>query len=77
MKFRPLHDRVVVRRLDEDTKTAGGIIIPDPGTSDFSPQCLTVWRIRSSRPNFRPVSTAAPLTSWRKMPISCRAFSTR
>lgn len=29
MKFRPLHDRVVVRRVDEDTKTAGGIIIPD------------------------------------------------
>jgi len=29
MSFRPLHDRVVVRRLDEDTKTAGGIIIPD------------------------------------------------
>jgi chaperonin GroES len=29
MKFRPLHDRVVVKRLNEDTKTAGGIIIPD------------------------------------------------
>ena len=29
MKFRPLHDRVVVRRLDEEQKTAGGIIIPD------------------------------------------------
>ena len=29
MKFRPLHDRVVVRRVDEDTKSAGGIIIPD------------------------------------------------
>lgn len=29
MKFRPLHDRVVVRRADEETKTAGGIIIPD------------------------------------------------
>ena len=29
MKFRPLHDRVVVRRIDEDMKTAGGIIIPD------------------------------------------------
>ena len=29
MSFRPLHDRVVVRRVDEDTKTAGGIIIPD------------------------------------------------
>ncbi|MEX0922594.1 MAG: co-chaperone GroES [Rhodovibrionaceae bacterium] len=29
MKFRPLHDRVVVRRVDSDEKTAGGIIIPD------------------------------------------------
>jgi chaperonin GroES len=29
MKFRPLHDRVVVRRIEEDVKTAGGIIIPD------------------------------------------------
>ncbi len=29
MNFRPLHDRVLVRRVDEDTKTAGGIIIPD------------------------------------------------
>jgi chaperonin GroES len=29
MKFRPLQDRVVVRRVEEDTKTAGGIIIPD------------------------------------------------
>jgi chaperonin GroES len=29
MKFRPLHDRVVVQRIEEDQKTAGGIIIPD------------------------------------------------
>jgi chaperonin GroES len=29
MKFRPLHDRVVVRRVEQDDKTAGGIIIPD------------------------------------------------
>ena len=29
MKFRPLHDRVVVEPLEEETKTAGGIIIPD------------------------------------------------
>jgi chaperonin GroES len=29
MKFRPLHDRVVVRRIEEDVKTPGGIIIPD------------------------------------------------
>ncbi len=29
MKFRPLHDRVVVRRIEEDEQTSGGIIIPD------------------------------------------------
>ena len=29
MKFRPLHDRVIVRRIEEDEKTSGGIIIPD------------------------------------------------
>ena len=29
MKFRPLHDRVVLKRLDSETKTSGGIIIPD------------------------------------------------
>ena len=29
MKFRPLHDRILVRRIQEEEKTAGGIIIPD------------------------------------------------
>jgi chaperonin GroES len=29
MKFRPLHDRVVIRRVEEEAKTKGGIIIPD------------------------------------------------
>jgi len=29
MKFRPLHDRVVIRRVEEEARTAGGIIIPD------------------------------------------------
>ena len=29
MKFRPLHDRVILKRLEEDAKSAGGIIIPD------------------------------------------------
>ncbi len=32
MKFRPLHDRVVVRRIEDEQKTAGGIIIPDTAT---------------------------------------------
>ena len=36
MKFRPLHDRVVVRRLEGDQKTSGGIIIPD--TAKEKPQ---------------------------------------
>lgn len=36
MAFRPLHDRVLVRRLEEDDKTAGGIIIPD--TAKEKPQ---------------------------------------
>ena len=36
MGFRPLHDRVVVRRIEEDNKTAGGIIIPD--TAKEKPQ---------------------------------------
>jgi len=29
MKFRPLHDRVAIRRIDEEEKTAGGVIIPE------------------------------------------------
>jgi chaperonin GroES len=29
MKIRPLHDRVIVKRLEAETKTAGGIVIPD------------------------------------------------
>jgi chaperonin GroES len=36
MKFRPLHDRVVIERLDAEAKTAGGIIIPD--TAQEKPQ---------------------------------------
>ncbi len=32
MKLRPLHDRVIVKRLEEDKKSAGGIIIPDSAT---------------------------------------------
>lgn len=36
MTFRPLHDRILVRRVAEETKTAGGIIIPD--TAQEKPQ---------------------------------------
>ena len=33
MKLRPLHDRVIVKRLEQETKTASGIVIPDNGRS--------------------------------------------
>ena len=36
MQFRPLHDRVLVRRIEQNEKTAGGIIIPD--TAKEKPQ---------------------------------------
>jgi chaperonin GroES len=36
MKFRPLHDRVVIKRIEAETKTAGGIVIPD--TAKEKPQ---------------------------------------
>ncbi|HEX2888328.1 co-chaperone GroES [Vineibacter terrae] len=36
MQFRPLHDRIVVRRIDAEERTAGGIIIPD--TAQEKPQ---------------------------------------
>jgi chaperonin GroES len=41
MKFRPLHDRVVVRRIEEDDRTKGGIIIPDTakGKAAAGPGC--------------------------------------
>lgn len=32
MKIRPLHDRVVIRRMEEERKSAGGIVIPDTAT---------------------------------------------
>jgi chaperonin GroES len=36
MKLKPLHDRIVVKRMEEEEKTAGGIIIPD--TAEEKPQ---------------------------------------
>lgn len=43
MSFRPLHDRVLVRRLESDAKTAGGIIIPE--TAKEKPQEGTVLAV--------------------------------
>ncbi len=48
MKFRPLHDRVVVRRIEEDLKSAGGIIIPD--TAAEKPQTGEVLSVGPGGP---------------------------
>jgi chaperonin GroES len=49
MKFRPLHDRVVVRRIDAEEKTKGGIIIPD--TAKEKPQEALVVSVGPGRVN--------------------------
>jgi co-chaperonin GroES (HSP10) len=48
MKFRPLHDRVVVTRIEAEEKTAGGIIIPD--TAKEKPQQGEVVPVGGTRP---------------------------
>ena len=50
-KFRPLHDRVVVRRIEADEKTKGGIIIPD--TAKEKPQEGEVIAVGPGTPNDR------------------------
>ena len=47
MKFRPLHDRVVVRRIEEGDRTKGGIIIPD--TAKEKPQRGTVTAVGAGK----------------------------
>ena len=60
-KFRPLHDRVVVRRIEADAKTKGGIIIPD--TAKEKPQEGEVVAVgaggRDDKGNLIPVEVKA------------------
>ena len=51
MKFRPLHDRVVVRRIEEDERTKGGIIIPD--TAKEKPQQGEIVAVGPGAPDER------------------------
>lgn len=61
MKFRPLHDRVVVKRLTAEEKTAGGIIIPD--SAKEKPIEATVIAVGNGRTNdkgeIRPLEVKA------------------
>ena len=65
MKFRPLHDRIVVKRITAEEKNAGGIIIPD--TAKEKPMEGEVDRGRSGRPQRDRVrswrSTSRPVTA--------------
>ena len=44
MKLRPLADRVIVKRLEQETKTASGIVIPDAAASAFTCVFDAPWR---------------------------------
>ncbi len=48
MKLRPLHDRVVVKRVEEETKTAGGIVLP--GSAAEKPSEGEVLAVGSGKP---------------------------
>ena len=58
MKFRPLHDRVVVERMESEQKTAGGIIIPD--SSQEKPLEATVVSVGAGRMDHK--GNVTPLT---------------
>jgi chaperonin GroES len=47
IRVRPLHDRIIVKRIDEEEKSSGGIIIPD--TAKEKPQQATVMAVGSGR----------------------------
>ena len=61
MKFRPLHDRVVIRRVEEEQKTKGGLIIPD--TAKEKPMQGEVLAVgpgaRSDKGDLAPMSVQA------------------
>jgi chaperonin GroES len=68
MKFRPLHDRVLVSRVEEDTKTAGGIIIPD--TAQEKPMEGKIVAVGSGAKS--EDGTVTPLDVKKRRPCSVR-----
>ena len=67
MKFRPLHDRVVVRRLEAEEKTAGGIIIPD--TAKEKPMEGEVIAVGPGARDEAGKLVAARRQGWRPHPV--------
>ena len=61
MKFRPLHDRVVVERTDAEAKSAGGIIIPD--TAQDKPSQGEIIAVGPAAA-MRPASSSRSISRW-------------
>ena len=68
MKFRPLHDRVVVKRIEAEEKTAGGIIIPD--TAKGKPQQGEVVSVGQTCVRSRTASATRAIASSTGTPLS-------
>ena len=68
MKFRPLHDRVVIERIDAEAKTAGGIIIPD--TAKEKPQ---QGKVIAVGPGGRDETASSSRSTSRSATASCSA----
>ena len=64
MKFRPLHDRVVVKRIDAEEKTAGGIIIPDTAKEKPSQGEVIAVGPGGRDENGMKICNSARLCSW-------------
>ena len=75
MKFRPLHDRVVLRRVDEEQKTAGGIIIPD--TAKEKPMQGEVVAVGPGARNEKGEIVALDVKVGDKAKVSIDAFPNR
>jgi len=61
MKLRPLHDRVIVKRLEEERKTAGGIVIPD--TAAEKPSMGEVIAVGPGKTDDNGANTVAPVAA--------------
>ena len=59
MKFRPLHDRVLVRRIEQDEKTAGGIIIPDTAQEKPTEGEVLAVGVRDENGELQPLDVKA------------------
>ena len=62
MKLRPLHDRIIVKRLEEERKSAGGIVIPDTAAEKPSQgEVVAAGLPALRRQQLQPVDVDAPL----------------